>query len=121
MNEYLGEFPTFKRGDWTPKDWVLCYIQAYGGIDIDQENTMTDKPLASLPVFREDAIALLDLLPRGRASLEPCHEANPALWHHWCRLRGRDPASPSLVWSELDVAVSSALMLRAHIDFIGME
>ena len=79
---------------------------------------MSDKPLASLPISREDAIALLDLLPRGKASLQPCDDANPALWHHWCRLRGRDPAS-SLVWTELDVAVSSALMLRAHIDLIG--
>ena len=35
MSEYLGEFPTFKRGDWTPKDWALCYIQAYGQIDGD--------------------------------------------------------------------------------------
>lgn len=35
MIEYLGEFPTFKRGDWTPKDWALCYIQNYGQIDGD--------------------------------------------------------------------------------------
>jgi len=69
---------------------------------------------------REDAIALLDLLPRGKASLEPCHEANPALWHHWCRLRNRDPAN-SQVWLEYDVAFNSALLLRAHIAFIGME
>jgi hypothetical protein len=81
---------------------------------------MTDKPLSSLPVSREDAIALLDLLPRGKASLQPCDDANPALWHHWCRLRGR-PTSPSPIWSELDVAVSSAFMLRSHIAFIGME
>ena len=79
---------------------------------------MSDKPLASLPISREDAIALLDLLPRGKASLEPCHADNPALWHHWCRLRGRDPTSSSLVWSEHDVAVSSSLMLRVHIDLI---
>lgn len=81
---------------------------------------MTDKPLASLTISREDAIALLDLLPRGKASLQPCHDANPALWHHWCRLRGR-PVLPSPIWSELDVSVSSAFMLRAHIAFIGME
>jgi hypothetical protein len=33
MKGYLGDFPTFKRGDWTPKEWALCYIQSYGGID----------------------------------------------------------------------------------------
>ena len=82
---------------------------------------MSNKPLASPPISREDAIALLDLLPRKKASLEPCHEDNPALWHHWCRLRGRDPAISSLIWSEYDVAFSSALMLRTHIAFIGME
>lgn len=71
-------------------------------------------------ISREDAIALLDLLPRGKASLEPCYEANPALWCHWCRLRDRDPIN-SVVWSELDVSVSSAFMLRSHIAFIGME
>ena len=71
-------------------------------------------------ISREDAIALLDLLPRGKASLEPCSDVNPALWHHWCRLRDRDPAN-SVVWSEYDVAFSSALMLRTHIAFIGME
>ena len=81
---------------------------------------MTDKPLASLPISREDAIALLDLLPRGKASLQPCEDANPALWRHWCRLRGRS-INPSPIWTELDVAVSSAFMLRAHIAFIGME
>jgi hypothetical protein len=81
---------------------------------------MSDKPLASLPISREDAIALLDLLPRGKASLQPCDDANPALWHHWCRLRGR-PILPSPIWTELDVAVSSAFMLRSHIAFIGME
>jgi hypothetical protein len=69
---------------------------------------------------REDAIALLDLLPRGKASLQPCDDANPALWRHWCRLRGR-PILPSPIWSELDVAVSSTFILRAHIAFIGME
>jgi hypothetical protein len=81
---------------------------------------MTDKPLASPPISREDAIALLDLLPRGKASLQPCDDANPALWHHWCRLRGR-PVLASPIWTELDVAVSSAFMLRTHIAFIGME
>ena len=69
---------------------------------------------------REDAIALLDLLPRGKASLQPCDDANPALWRHWCRLRGR-PTNPSPIWTELDVAFNSALLLRAHIAFIGME
>jgi hypothetical protein len=71
-------------------------------------------------ISREDAIALLDLLPRDKASLEPCSDVNPALWRHWCRLRGRDQTSPSLVWSERDVAVSSAIMLRLHIDLIWM-
>ena len=81
---------------------------------------MSDKPVASPPISREDAIALLVLLPRGKASLEPCDDANPVLWQCWCRLRGR-PTSPSPIWSELDVTVSSALMLRTHIASIGME
>lgn len=33
--EYLGEFPTFRRSDWTQKMWVLEYIKVYGGIDGD--------------------------------------------------------------------------------------
>jgi hypothetical protein len=65
------------------------------------------------PISREDAIALLDLLPREKASLQPCSDVNPALWHHWCRLRDRDPAN-SLVWSEIDVVVSSSFILRTH-------
>lgn len=33
--EYLGEFPTFKRSDWTPRRWALEYIKEYGGCDGD--------------------------------------------------------------------------------------
>jgi hypothetical protein len=77
--------------------------------------------MSNKPLSREDAIALLDLLPRGKASLEPCHEVNPALWHHWCRLKDRPTAMPSLVWSELDVAASSAVMLRSHIEQIMLK
>ena len=48
MNEYLGEFPTFKRGDWTPKDWSLCYIQAYGQIDGDHHKAWTLDQIARI-------------------------------------------------------------------------
>ena len=62
---------------------------------------------------RTDAIELLSALPVAGGSLSPCQEANPRLLSVWSRLKGR--AGGASVWTELDVAESSRLMLIAHI------
>jgi hypothetical protein len=62
---------------------------------------------------RSEAIELLSALPIAGGSLSRCEHVNPRLLSIWSRLKGR--ASGATVWSELDVAESSRLMLARHI------
>jgi hypothetical protein len=62
---------------------------------------------------RVEAMQLLSALPVFGGSLSPCEEVNPRLLSIWSRLKGR--TGGATVWSELDVAESSRLMLIRHI------
>ena len=58
---------------------------------------------------------LLLSLPMKGACEEPCYLVNPGLWEAWCSAKGRDLASTSVVWTEIDVAASAELVLRQYI------
>lgn len=61
------------------------------------------------------AMDLLLSLPLKGASDKPCHLVNPELWEVWCSVMDRPHENPTDIWSEIDVACSTELMLRQYI------